>query len=280
MKKKLLQSILVVFLLSSCNLPSRSAAIPSPTADVVATEAVRMLTQAPTATQAPSATAGPGDTSTPAPTATSQPSATASAKITATINPGDPAASLGTPTWQDSLDNVKNFYLYENEHTKIEAGNSSLVLTSKDAVGWHGWTLTYAQNTADFYLEGEFKTGNCAGNDLYGLIFRASKENAGYFFGVTCDGQYNLYARDFNNSLMTEIKPFKANNAIHAGAGGTNRLGVMTKGDQIRLYANGTLLVELNDSTYAKGYFGPFIAGNQTENFSVELDQISLWKQS
>ena len=279
--KLLLILSIAALLLSGCNVPGRQTALPSPTADIVATEVQRMLTQVPTPTPAPTSTEQPSPTvlaTLPAATDTPAPSPTAPATLTATVNPSDPAASLGAPTWKDTLDNAKNFYLYENDNTRIEMGSGALKLTSITTVGWHGWTLTYVAKPANFYLEGVFKTGDCAGKDLYGLIFRASKENAGYFFGITCDGQYNLYTRDFNNNVNTEIKPYQSNAAILKGAGQVNRVGVLANGDKLSLYVNGVLLEDIKDSTYTDGYFGPFIAGNQTANFTVDLDEISMWK--
>jgi hypothetical protein len=275
--------LIVILLLSGCNLPGRENPIPSPTADVVATEVQRLLTQAPTSTPAPTqpAPSQPSPTLTaslPPATDTPAPSPTAPATLTATVNPSDPASSLGSPTWKDTLDTAKNFYLYENENTRIEMGDGALKLTSLTAIGWHGWTLTYAVKPANFYLEGTFKTGNCSGTDLYGLIFRASKENAGYFFGITCDGQFNLFTRDFNNNLTTEILAFQSNAAIVQGAGQVNRVGVLANGNKLSLYVNGVLLTDITDSTYTEGYFGPFIAGNQTTDFTVELDEIAMWK--
>jgi hypothetical protein len=237
-------------------------------------------------TELPSATTPPTQTP-PVPTSTLQsalpsdtpaPSPTSAVTPTSTPVPGDPAAALGAPGWKDSLDTTKNFYLYENDNTAIEAGSSALRLVGRTNIGWHGWSLTYAQNGSDFYLEGTFKTGECSGADLYGIVFRANKENAGYFFGVTCDGRYNLHARDFNNNIDNEILALKSNAAILSGSGQTNRIGVKTEGSKISLYANGTLLEVLTNDAYASGYFGAFIAAFETSGFTVDLDQIALWK--
>ena len=284
MKLKTMISIFwVTVLLAGCNLPGRDRPVPTPTADVVATEVQRMLTELPTNTSQPARPTAtrPAETVSPVPplaTETPAPSPTAPATLTATLNPADPASTLGKPVWKDTLDSAKNFYLYENENTRIEQGSGTLKLTSLSAVGWHGWTLTYVQKPANFYLEAVFKTGDCSSSDLYGLIFRASKENAGYFYGVTCDGHYNLYSRDFNNNTNTEIKSLQANATILQGSAQTNRLGVLANGDKLTLFANGVLVDEVQDSTYSAGYFGPFIAGNATAGFSVELDEIGLWK--
>lgn len=266
-------AIFFVFILglSACNLPVSPEESPTPTVDLIATQVSILMTQQPTPTLPPT------DTAPPAQTPTSMPSPTLPAPSPTPV-PGDPALALGAPFWQDNLDTAKNFYLYENDNTKIEEEEGSIALVGRNANGWHGWTLTYAAPAVNLYVEEVFRTRDCARNDLYGIVFRASKENSAYFFGVTCDGRYNLYARDFNNNVNAELVSLTADPAILSGSNQTNRLGVMAKGNTLRLYANGVLLKEIDDATYGAPYFGAFVAANQTANFRVDLDQISMWK--
>ena len=274
--KKILPLILAVLLLAACNLPTRPIDTPTPTVDLVATQIANLLaTQESVTRNAPLATQPPSPTPSATPEATPTPPPTP----TPTTNPSDPALSLGDPTWKDSLDTAKNFYLFENDQTKVEAEDGALALTGRNANGWLGWSLTYAQNPSDFYLEATFRTRTCAGSDLYGIVFRASKENAGYFFGVTCDGRYNLTYRDLNNDIQKELISMKAASAIQAGSDQINRLGVFAQGDKISLYINGSLIDEVTDSTRSSGYFGAFVAANQTAGFRADLDQIKLWKR-
>jgi len=274
--KKILPLILAVLLLAACNLPTRPIDTPTPTVDLVATQIANLLaTQESVTRNAPLATQLPS----PTPSATPEATPTPPPAPTPTTNPSDPALSLGDPTWKDSLDTVKNFYLFENDQTKVEAEDGALALTGRNANGWLGWSLTYAQNPSDFYLEATFRTRTCAGSDLYGIVFRASKENAGYFFGVTCDGRYNLTYRDLNNDIQKELISMKAASAIQAGSDQINRLGVFAQGDKISLYINGSLIDEVTDSTRSSGYFGAFVAANQTAGFRADLDQIKLWKR-
>lgn len=269
--------LLCLLLLSACNLPTGPASLPTSTPDQVATQVSLQLTNlpaeaSPTAALPPVASATPQPSFTPAPSLTPQPSPSS------TANPGDPATSLGAPTWQDSLDTGKNFYLYENDNTKIEAGDGKLELTGLTANGWLGWSLTYSQPSTNFYLEGTFQTRDCSANDIYGLVFRASKDNAGYFYGVTCDGRFNLWTRDFNKYTNAEILSLRQSRSIVSGSNQTNKLGILAQGDKISLYVNGTLVTETNDATYKDGYFGVFVAANSTPKFRVDLDRIALWK--
>ena len=72
--------------------------------------------------------------------------------------------------------------------------------------------------------------------------------------------------------------PLKSASAINTGSNQTNRLGVLAQGGKISLYANGSLVDEINDTTYTNGYFGAFVAANKTAGFRVDLEQIKLWK--
>ncbi len=276
MRKLTTLTFTLLIALAGCNLPVAPQDA-TPTADLVATQVAELLTAQPSPTQPQAATQPPAETPTTPPTA--EPATpTAEPSPTPTTNPGDPAASFGEPSWQDSLDTAKNFYLYENDNTKVEAEDGALALTGRNANGWLGWSLTYAQQPVNFYLEGTFRVRDCSGADLYGLVFRANKENAGYFYGVTCDGRYNLYARDFNNNTDTELIALTPATAITTGSNQVNRLGVLAQGSKISLYVNGTLVGETDDSTYSSGYFGALVAANQTAGFRVDLDLIRLWK--
>jgi hypothetical protein len=278
MQKRFLYLILAAILMG-CNLPTRGQ--PTATADPVSTQVSLLLTQMPTATgspqpETPTPLSLPSDTP-PQPTATSTPPSIP-ATLTATISPSDPKSSLGQPAYQNTFERSQGLYLYESENTRVFHENGALMLSGVTADGWHGWSLIYSHPSQHFYLEGTFRTQTCAGADLYGLVFRAEGSEAGYFFGATCDGRYNLHARDFTDGSDLRQIDLTANSAIQSGTNAVNRLGVMANGDRINLYANGVMLQEIIDSTFSEeGNFGAFVAANATPGFTVHLDEISLW---
>ncbi|RPJ50868.1 MAG: hypothetical protein EHM21_04045 [Chloroflexi bacterium] len=274
--------VLCLLFLSACNIPTAPPAT-TPTADVVATQVIQLLTAAPTKTippveltSAPTATQIP-----PLPTSTSTPTmqpASATNTSAPTLPPGDPKSSLGTPTWTYTFDSGKAFYQYENDHTRVTMENGALLLTGLTPDGWLGWSLTYSHPAWNFYLEGVLNPQACAGTDMYGLVFRAPDADSGYFYGVTCDGRYNLHARDFAANTDTILINLTSNSAILPGANQVNRLGVLANGEKISLYANGLLLQEITDNTFnSEGDFGALVAANETPGFTVKLTDISLW---
>jgi hypothetical protein len=264
--------LLLALLLTGCNAPTVT---PQPTQDLVATQVAILQTSQPTATQPPAATATTEPSATTAAaTPTTEPSATIT--VTATTTTGELKDSLGEPVWSDTLDSAKNFYLFENEGTRVKSENGTLVLSGLQS-GWLGWSLTYSRQPQNFYVEATFITQDCSGNDRYGIMFRASN-STGYFFGVTCSGAYDLGWSNFDTSEDKQLIQSTSNPAIVGGANQTNRLGVMANGDKLSLYANGKLLQEFNDSTMTdKGYNGAFVQANKTIGFTVKLDEIKLW---
>lgn len=285
---KLFYAFLITLLITGCNLPVGSRQTPE--ADRVATEVSLMLTKLPSATAAPNTaaptTAAPTSASTAAPTIT-LPAATATTAPTValaiptptvTVPAGDPKSALGAPTWRNTLDDAKLFYLYENDNTRVTHQDGGLLLTGITANGWMGWSLTYSKPSQNFYLEAVLNPQTCSGSDVYGLVFRAPNSDSGYFYGVTCDGKYNLRARNFADGSNIGLIESTANSAVQSGSNVVNRLGVMASGNRIGLYANGVLLQEINDANFTKeGYFGAFVAANQTPGFTVKLDEIAIW---
>jgi hypothetical protein len=228
-----------------------------------------------------------------------EPSPTAPATITATVGApaatkgavptlshDDPKARLGAATSNDPMkDSTKWIWpTGVNEFTSIAFSNNELALTSlKDKIGWR---LTNPDGRAfsNLYLEATVKTGNCAENDQYGLIVRVpvlKDANQGYLVGFTCDGRYSI--RLWNgeivpNGQMTRLVDWTASKAIHAGSNQINRLGVWLVGGRIAIYANGTLLGEATNAAYPSGYFGLYIAGLKTPNFTIQVDEMSYWE--
>jgi hypothetical protein len=97
----------------------------------------------------------------------------------------------------------------------------------------------------------------------------------GYFFGVTCDGRYNLKKSDGSGDA-TLINTM-SNNMIKPGTNQTNRIGVMLVNDSFTLYANGKKIGETKDTGISEGgYIGPFFAGI-SGGFTVTMDEIAYW---
>jgi hypothetical protein len=212
---------------------------------------------------------------------TEAPSASPSPQPSPTVTPADFASQLGSPTYSNNLNNGTAFGIdasgYDDGHTRIVMADGALVLSSYNTNGWRGWRLT-DRGMSNFYLEGTFITGNCSGKDQYGLVFRAPDyaTGEGYYFGVTCDGNYSLYLSD-GNQYHQLIGP-TSSKEIKPGPNQDNRLGVLAEGPKISLYINGTKVNETSNSSYETATkVGVFILGLSTPGFTVKLDQFNMW---
>ncbi|MBI4926938.1 MAG: hypothetical protein HY835_04175 [Anaerolineae bacterium] len=244
-------------------------------------------TATPEAAALPSPTATPEPTQVP-PTATPEPTQvppTATSPAFTAV-PGDPRGRLGSPSSTDPMDSATQWIWPTglNDFTSIGFGNGAMTLTGlNDKLGWR---LANPEGTdfGSLYLEATFRTGTCASADQYGLIVRVpvlKEADRGYLFGFSCDGRYGLRkwdGKDGEKGKMTRLIDWKASDAIQKGSNATNRMGIMMVGSRLILYANGQLLGEVSDSTWTSGTFGAYIGALNTDNFSVQIDEMSYWK--
>jgi hypothetical protein len=187
----------------------------------------------------------------------------------------DPRARLGEPDWRDTFANANNWPLFEDEHVHFRLRDGGLQLLAKKPEKWDGWMLSWT-TLENFYLEVNAAPQNCSGADRYGLLARAPSAEAAYLFGLTCDGQYSL--RKWNGERFNDLVDWTASDLINSGAGQSNRLGLMASDDQISLYVNGELLVEITDPSYATGAFGLFISSANTEEMKVMVSEVAYWE--
>jgi len=287
MKKNIYSIVfLLPVLLTACNLPSSDL---SATPDVIKTMVVQSLTSQANQTMEQLQRTTPTNTplseipATPSPTQTATletPSETSTVTLTPTrtLDPNDPKAGLGDPTWKNTFDSSNAFGLqtpYQDDFTRIAIETGVMSLSNSSYVGYLGWRLT-SPALDNFYLEAPFKVNNCSGGDEYGLVFRAPDYSSGYgyYFHLTCNGQYNLIRWD--ESGINPLMGWGTDAAILSGSNQINTVGVQASASTIKLFINGKFLVELSDSRFTNGNFGVFIAG-YSGNISVSLEEMAYW---
>lgn len=183
---------------------------------------------------------------------------------------------LGTPTWLDSFDDSKNWYLLSTANTKFSIKNNRLLMEAFNPGEAEEWGLATKSGIKDFYMEATFKTGDsCSSKDRYGVLVRAPDPNAGYVYGFSCDGRFRFYKWDGNN--YQAIEEWKSAGEIVSGPNQVNRLGIRASGSSFILYANGKVIGEYSDATYGSGRFGLFIGSAATPNLQIYVEEIAYW---
>ncbi len=184
---------------------------------------------------------------------------------------------LGAQDWQDTFNNSANWYLLDTPNTKFTVEDGQMVMNALKAGQGEEWGISTHGPLEDFYLEATFTTGSeCSGLDRYGVLARAPKPDRGYVFGFSCDGRYRLYKWDGQNYVG--LQEWASTAHIQPGPNQTNRLGFWAKGNTIQLYANGRLLVEIQDSTYDEGVFGLLVGSVNTDNLKVFVEDMAYWE--
>lgn len=187
--------------------------------------------------------------------------------------------NLGTATWTDNMDTSANWYLLNTDNTQFTQGDGKLVMTAKSPSSGDEWGLSNKPALKDYYLQATFITGGtCSGLDHYGLLARVPDPNSGYVLEFSCDGHYRLYKWDGKN--YNALQEWHTTSNIHTGANQTNIMGIWMKGSTLRVYANGFKLAEFTDSTYNQGQFGLVIGSTDTNNLTINVDQVAYWDLS
>jgi hypothetical protein len=202
-------------------------------------------------------------------------STTPTVASTPTQTANDPILALGSPTWKDTFDNGDNWPLGIDKFVDLKSSGGTLQMigfTNKN-----GWRLSN-QKAVNFYLQLTGKMSVCSGADHYGLFFRVpnlSLADRGYLFGISCDGKFAL--RKWSIDTMTVLENWKSNDAILKGSNQTNRLGIMAKGNELKLYINGVLVDTIKDTSFSQGYIGLYVGPKETTKLTALLDEIAYW---
>jgi hypothetical protein len=198
------------------------------------------------------------------------------------IESDDPAIYLGDPDWVDEMDKPEYWPVGSDTFTAASFENGAMKFVALSDVP--GWRIASTSELGKAYIEATVKMGAaCSETDSYGILFRVPKNsgyNRGYFFGVTCDGRYNLRMWDGlsgESGKSITLKYFTANAAINKGKNQVNRLGVMAVGDRLLLFVNGEYVDEIVDETYDLGFFGLFVNSDKTKDLTVYVDQVRYW---
>jgi len=287
-----LSLLIMVIFLASCNLPLSSTQTP----DLIATEVANILTSTPfleASLTAPIITPDVVVTEiTPIPTKPAptsiltvvSPSDTpieVSLTSTATYTPTSPIVPVGEPTWKETFETGTNFGInadgYDDGNTRISIEDGAMKMVSINVNSWRGWRLA-SQKPKNYFLKADFEIENCAGSDQYGLITQAPDFDSGYgyYFGITCDGRYSI--QKWNENGLSNLEGWQTSTAINSGANQQNQIGVLKSANSYQYFINETKVAEVQDDFFAApGFFGPFIAGLSSPNFTVKLYEIAYW---
>lgn len=192
-----------------------------------------------------------------------------------TRQPQDPALRLGEPDWVDTFDTANNWVPFSGQVSQIEIREGKFLYTIFQQGSGPTWTVSWP-TVSNFYLEVTARTPQvCGGKDRFGLVFRAPEPDLGYRFEISCDGAYRMVT--FSPTLVEELVVWTPGESILAGPNQINRIGVWAEGPVVAIYINGIAVAGLPHDAYRSGRFGLTITSEQTDNFTIEFDDLSFW---
>ena len=247
------------------------APTPAPTQDVALIQTQAAQTVVADLTQsAPIPTALP-PTSTPQPAPTTPPPAP-----TPSLEAGDPALELGAPDGFDTFDSAANFAPMGNRCFQTQITGGQFVMTALGQAGIYCWATSWP-TLQNFYIETTAVMPDvCASGDNFGLLVRSPDSFSGVLFGLSCAGEFSL--KLMTGGSLSEIVPPTASEAILAGAGQVNRMGIAAYGGDYYLYNNGKYLTKTTDYTYLEpGDIGYYVSASTSNPFTSRYNEIKVW---
>ena len=110
------------------------------------------------------------------------------------------------------------------------------------------------------------------GSDLRSVLPMGSKR--GQVTGILQLVAQN--SRIFGSHLCS-LPYFDVSGILAQDEDAANRVGIMTLDDRLVMFVNGEMVAELNDDSYGQGFFGVFINRDNTEELTINVDNVKYW---
>jgi hypothetical protein len=200
-----------------------------------------------------------------------------------TVDADDPRAQLDLahPDHVDYFDNPNAWFDYDTPGRAsyvVENGH----LAAKDyepeeIYTWWSYTDTASGN---LYAEVSATNGDCIGKDSVGLAIRVDRESAagGYSLETSCDGAWRFRLHQIGADQV-ELIDWTPSDAVAAGPGATNRLGILGYEARFTLFVNGVEVGRYWDTSYRHSYgtFALYVRASQTYDLTASFDDFVFW---
>jgi len=249
MKPKFLVIVALIFLTSAC--------APAPAELTASVEQAAAETQTAAPTKTPTLT--PSPTHTPIPTQTVTPTSTPTREYTVMLEDDFSDPNSG---WSVSEDELTSF-AYEN-------GFYSIMLFNK---GYATWS-TIGDSNEDVRVEVDIRNAELASAaETYGVICRVGSNNSDFYLAQLTElGNVQIwfhYNDDWEN-LIRRGTGFQVDQLE------ANHLAFECIGDELTLFVNGELAVQVHDSRLANGEVGFYIQSSSSRPAHVLFDNFRI----
>jgi hypothetical protein len=270
--------LLFLFTLSGCNLP-RGTSVPTTEAILIYTQAAETLSAQLTAL-ATSPLAAPVETSQmqglptreqPGPTTDSTP--TLSPTPTLTPTPSQTPSQPAELVFEDDFSDENNWYTEQNNRFSLELtdGGYKISINIKNAPIWS----IREQAFDDVIVEVDTTRLSGAKSGYSGLVCRHQDGDNYYALVIFPDGTYGI-AKMQDGEFEFIQEGSDQSGVIKSGS--ANRVRAECIGETLSLYANGQLLLQVQDDDFPSGSVG-LLAGTRKEvPFEAFFDNFAIYQ--
>jgi hypothetical protein len=244
---------------------------------LTALNAVGMLGR-PTATPAPSATPtwtltiAPTTTLTPAPLATVAPT---KAEARPTLAPTARPTSASGLLFEDDFSDPKSGWgtrTVPNYEVGYVDGEYGIVVhkTQQEA-----WAVAPQLSLDNFSVQVDARRVSGPEDNDFGLLVRYQEDSDDFYaLTISSDGFFSAQLRQ--GEAWEELVKWTESPAIQKGEKAINRLKVECRGAEMRFYANGALLITLQDSTLSGGTLGLMAGTFDIGDVAIRFDNFRV----
>ena len=223
--------------------------------------------------------ATPVSTPAPTPTPTPAPDLTPTPTAVPDVDSGREGSDLineirsANPTYRDDFNNDESWETESTDEIEVFFADDALHIRMIPE-GRIGWSTT-EQELADFFLE--FDVAHVEGPDdaEAGVMFRRVDDLNYLLYAINPAGSYRLDRRV--GGEWETLVGWTQSNVLQTGRDAINRLGVLAEGDQITLFANDSLLTEVEDDTFIKGGLALTVGTFGEGDAEAVFDNLAIW---
>ena len=183
---------------------------------------------------------------------------------------------LGDQTFSDDFSDAKP---WPGAKPASEGSNNIIV---------NGNLLTLAVNTppatlfslrndlqlTNFYAAVNVSVNRCAGNDTYGMLFRAAGSQNAYRYVLACNGK--LRAERLQAGKVILMQDWLLSGDAPPGAPGQVQLGVWAAGVELRFFLNGRFQFSVIDPVFHNGTLGFFINASSPVGMNIGFSDLTV----
>lgn len=182
--------------------------------------------------------------------------------------------TIGDPVVEDDFSDPEFWNLAASNYGSVAVANQHLTLTVTSS-NVLLYTFRSEPLIGDLYLEVTANPTLCRGEDEYGILIRSGASGDQYRFSVSCSGKVKLTR--FYKNVPNDLVPWAYSGVIPGAVPANVKLGVLAIGSNLRFYANGYELLQVDDTALENGQIGFYVKAQGESGMTVNFYNLKVY---